>query len=94
MKPSFEELFERFKVFSQNTFIDANTDDYLIKLEEEVKELKEDVSIEELADCVLVLVGLSRFIEGDLKKAITNKIEINEKRKWERLPDGTYHHIK
>lgn len=91
---SLEALFNRFKTFSQNTFTQADAESYLIKLEEEVAELKEDLDIEELADCILVLVGLSRFIPGDLKNALKAKIEKNEKRKWDRLSDGTYHHVK
>ena len=89
---SLEELFERFKDFSKKTFIDAESQSYLKKLEEEVVELKEDTNMEELADCMLVLVGLSRFIEGDLKEALRQKVLKNERRTWIRMPDGTYHH--
>jgi predicted house-cleaning noncanonical NTP pyrophosphatase (MazG superfamily) len=89
---SLEQLFERFKSFSEKTFVGAETQSYLNKLEEEVAELKEDPNIEELADCMLVLVGMSRFIEGDLKEALREKILKNEGRTWAQMPDGTYHH--
>lgn len=87
-----EELFERFKTFSKKTFVGAEAESYLNKLDEEVQELKEDPNIEELADCMLVLVGLSRFVEGDLKEAVRQKILKNERRDWVKMPDGTYHH--
>ena len=87
-----EELFDRFRNFSKKTFIGAEAQSYLNKLEEEVQELKQEPNMEELADCMLVLVGLSRFIEGDLKEALRHKILKNEGRTWAKMPDGTYHH--
>lgn len=91
--PSFEALFERFKTFCGKTYTGAVAEDYLTKLGEEVGELEASPNMEELADCMLVLVGLSRFIEGDLKQSLLRKIEINEKRRWSRQPDGTYRHV-
>jgi NTP pyrophosphatase (non-canonical NTP hydrolase) len=92
MEPSYEDLFQRFKTFSETTFKDAALKSYLTKLQEESKELMEEPSMEELADCMLVLIGASRFLEGDLKKEIEKKIKVNESRSWRRMPDGTYHH--
>mgnify|MGYP006451406213 CR=1 FL=1 len=88
----YESLFLRFKDFTKKAFPEANADSYLTKIKEELSELEKDQNIDELADCILVLIGLSRFIRGDLKAAIANKIEINENRKWEKKEDGTYHH--
>lgn len=88
----YEELFERFRNFSRQTFKDAKAQSYLNKLKEESEELQENPCMEELADCMLVLVGLSRFLEGDLKAELQKKIEKNEKRTWVKMPDGTYHH--
>ena len=90
---NYEELFERFKTFSQNTFCEAEAQDYLKKLHEEFSELQQNPCMEELADCMLVLIGLSRFLPGDLKEAITLKMLKNEGRQWKRMPDGTYHHV-
>ena len=89
----FEALFERFRDFSRRTYHGAGPADYLVKLREEVGELEQHTCLEELADCMLVLVGLSRFLEGDLKEVLRRKIELNESRRWERQPDGSYHHI-
>jgi len=88
----YESLFLRFKDFTKKAFPEANADSYLTKIKEELTELEKDQNIDELADCVLVLIGLSRFISGDLKGAIEKKIAINEQRKWEKMDDGTYHH--
>lgn len=90
---SFDQLFERFLEFSQKTFSDAKAESYLTKLEEETKELKAQPNMEELADCMMVLVGLSRFIPGDLKQTLAQKIEINENRTWKKQSNGTYRHI-
>jgi NTP pyrophosphatase (non-canonical NTP hydrolase) len=88
----YENLFERFQEFTKNRFPEAQADSYLTKLNEEFAELQKDPNMEELADCMLVLVGLSRFIPGDLKSAIESKIKKNESRTWAKMPDGTYHH--
>ena len=87
-----ESLFERFRDFTQKTFPDAKAQSYLTKLEEEVAELQKEPNMQELADCMLVLVGLSQFIDGDLKSELEKKITVNESRKWQKMSDGTYHH--
>lgn len=89
----FNVLFERFLRFCETTYPEAEAKDYLTKLREEVGELEADPSMEELVDCLLVLVGLSRFLPGDLKKALAEKIKRNESRRWRRQADGTYRHI-
>lgn len=89
-----EKVFERFKLFSRRTFVDSNLENYLTKLDEEVAELKHDPNMKEVADCMLVLAAVSTFLEGDLGEELERKVAINEKRKWERQPDGTYHHIR
>ena len=81
-----EELFEQFISFSKTTFVDAEAESYLNKLKEETRELSENPNMEELADCMMVLIGLSRFLPGDLKETLS--------RTWEKQADGTYHHVK
>jgi len=90
---SYEELFERFSHFCETTYPDARADSYLNKLKEEVQELQSDPNMEELADCMLVLVGLSKFLPGNLKQHLTDKIAKNERRTWIKQADGTYRHI-
>lgn len=91
-KIEFAELFERFKKFSDTTFVDSSIDDYLTKLREEVGELEQAPNMTEVADCMMVLVAISKYLEGDLREEIQRKLEINESRTWQRMPDGTYHH--
>lgn len=89
---SFDQLFERFIQFSQTTFSDAKAESYLAKLKEEIHELQEQPNMEELADCMMVLIGLSRFLPGDLMQTLAKKIEINENRTWIKQANGTYRH--
>lgn len=92
--PEIEALFKRFLHFCEKTYPEAKAQDYLTKLNEEAEELLAEPSMEELVDCILVLVGLSRFLPGDLKNALEAKIAKNESRRWERQANGTYRHIK
>jgi predicted house-cleaning noncanonical NTP pyrophosphatase (MazG superfamily) len=91
---SIDDLFKRFENFARTVLVKADQKSYLKKLQEEVQELNEEPNMEELADCMLVLVGLSQHLEGDLKEALQAKITKNEHRNWELQDDGTYHHIK
>ena len=93
MKPSYDEIFLRFEDFANKVLTQADQNSYLNKLNEEVKELSSEPCMEELADCILVCMGLSKHLEGDLKDALLAKIEKNEKRTWKKCPDGTYHHV-
>lgn len=93
MKPSYDEIFLRFQTFAEKVLTQADQSSYLNKLNEEVKELNSEPCMEELADCILVCIGLSKHLKGDLKDALLSKIEKNEGRTWQRRPDGTYHHV-
>lgn len=52
-----------------------------------------DKIIQECADVLIVLYGLADLCELDLHKAVDEKMEINRKRKWYRLGDGTGYHV-
>jgi predicted house-cleaning noncanonical NTP pyrophosphatase (MazG superfamily) len=93
MKPSYDDIFSRFEIFAKKVLTGADKSSFLNKLNEEIEELNEDPCMEELADCVLVCIGLAEHLDGNLKTALLAKIEKNEKRTWERLPNGTYHHV-
>ena len=93
LHPEFEALFERFLLFCEKTYPEAVAEDYLTKLREEVGELHAEPNMEELVDCLLVLIGLSRFLPGNLKEALSEKISRNESRRWERQDDGAYRHV-
>lgn len=36
---------------------------------------------------------LPRFMYNEIRDKLNKKFEINKNRKWEKQPDGTYHHI-
>ncbi len=60
-------------------------------LEEEIEELLEDPdSAEEQADCLMLIFQLSRATGVDLEKAVLDKLEINKRRKWARIPGVGY----
>lgn len=92
-KPSLDQLFLEFRAFCEENYPEAVAEDYLTKLDEEVQELKEAPSMEELVDCMMVLVGLSRFLDGDLEDEFHKKLEKNRSRRWARMPNGTYRHL-
>ena len=49
--------------------------------------------IEECADCVVVLAQVAHSVDGDLDAAVRAKVEVNEKRSWEKLEKGRYQHV-
>jgi len=75
--------------------IDLTTNAHL-KVEKEAIEYADDPSLEEAADVFISLVG-SMHHQGwttvDLVAAVQAKMEINEKRTWVQLDDGTYQHV-
>jgi len=79
-----------------------------MKLKEEVQELLEAMQHpkirhsevdntsemeDELADVLLVLMVIAHRCHVDLLQVGVNKLEVNRKRKWEKQPGGTYHHV-
>ena len=66
----------------------------LTHLKREIEELKFGVTVtkdkkeisRELADCVILLVGLAEAFKIDLETAVDEKMEVNRKRKWKK-PD-------
>lgn len=99
-----EQLFNEITSWQKETFGSATAYSKICHLEEEVKELKDDLVIQspnrrlEFADCFLLLFG-SAAADGmsyqDIQDAIQEKFEINKKRKWGK-PDqnGVINHIK
>lgn len=99
-----EQLFNEITLWQKETFGSATTLSKINHLEEEVMELKMDVSLNnpnkriEFADCFILLFGAAAF-DGmsyqDIQDAVREKFEINKKRKWGK-PDqnGVVNHIK
>jgi len=94
----FNELFELMGDFSKKTFPDAGSIEHLKKLKDEADEaIKEPKDISEYADCFLALIGAASkagFTPQMFLEASFDKFEILKVRKWQRLPNGSYQHIK
>lgn len=59
----------------------------IIELENDIKENKDKKETgTELADCVILLVGLAEAFKIDLAKEIDEKMKVNRERKWKK-PD-------
>lgn len=91
-------LFNSMGHFATETFPDAGPREHLLKLKEEADEaIAEPHKVDEYADCLLALFGAA-FKAGidnkELLSAATRKFEIVRGRTWERMPDGTYQHVK
>jgi len=56
-------------------------------------EAKDDI-IEECADVAFFLLQVCEFHQGDLMKAVVDKLKINKKRSWEKANDGSFQHVK
>lgn len=90
--------------FANSTFLDETAFTALLKLKEELKELNADLNggdrddiIKEYADCFFCLIssfGRAGIQAVEIGEAMSEKLEINIKRKWSRNPDGTYSHVK
>lgn len=52
----------------------------------------EDI-IEECADVAFFLLQVCQFHDGDLLKAVADKLEVNKKRSWEKASDGSFQHV-
>jgi len=99
---TFERLFQSFIDFSIPTFKNASSLTSLIKLTDEIEELKEagilgntDEIKDEYTDCFMCLLdsaaraGISII---DLKIAFSKKLAINKNRKWVKNENNTYSH--
>ncbi len=70
---------------------DINGDIELIKKELiEVQEASYDERAHELADVIILCCGIAGYSAIDLEKALLEKMEIVEKRKITKLPDGSF----
>jgi len=82
--------------WARKAFPDANSIAHMIKLKHEAQEVIEaPYDVKEYADCLIALIGavhkadISLF---ELIDATKEKLEVNKKRNWIKLEDGTYQH--
>lgn len=90
------ELFNNMGRFAVKEFPEAGSIEHLKKLKQEADEaIEKPNDLEEYADILLALFGAAYkagFTYEQLLKASKSKFEVVQKRKWIKLPDGTYQH--
>lgn len=103
-KKTIFELEEERYAWSLATFPEATSIGSLMKLEEEIDEIKENISedkrdVMEYADALMCLFDSARRQEDpitiqEIFDAFEQKLEINKKRTWAKNDNGSYSHIK
>ncbi len=90
--------FEGWCDFFEENMPQADREHFAKKFKEEAQEFVENPCLEELADCFATLYAWvavnSANAEEEINFALRKKLKKNLKRKWRRMSDGTYHHIK
>lgn len=79
----------------EGTGIDLATGKTPLKVMHEAEEFAAEPSLEEAADVFISLIAACTYFgwhPDDLARAARDKMEINKKRSWTQLPDGTYQH--
>lgn len=95
------DLFKDWSDFFKKFMKDATAEDFVTKFKEEAQEFWEKPSLEEMSDVFATMLAWAIEVHGGVEHAMNlfflaseAKLEKNLRRKWERMPDGTYHHIK
>lgn len=82
--------------WAKATFIGEGTKEYITKLVTEAKELKNADPArlpDEVADIFLICLKIAHAENFSLLQEGRKKHEINTKRKWRKMPDGTHQHV-
>ena len=91
-------LYNEIGEWSKSAFPDANSIAHIIKMKHEAQEVIEaPYDTKEYADCLIALVAAAYKADiclFELIEATKDKLEINKKRKWVKLTDGTYQHCR
>lgn len=95
------QLFNDWINWSNKAFAEATPESSLIKLEEEIAEIRQDLSeskinAEEYADAIMCLLdsaGRLGISGDDIVSAFRLKFEINKRRTWIKQSDNTYKKI-
>jgi len=91
-------IFREMGEFSTEVFHDATSSDHINKLKIEADEILSDPGdLFEYSDCLLALFAAAYkagFTYENIEDASRIKLEILKSRKWGKLDDGTYQHIK
>ena len=95
----FQEIIKDIAEWQRKTFPASDDESKYHHLREETRELWEAMAIgiglgKELADCVILLIGIADNRNIDIQKEIIDKMKINKNRIWgEPNPLNIYHHI-
>lgn len=93
------EIIQKVLTTARTSFPEATFENFMDKMHEEVDEAYEAVPskrLGELVDQQIVLwsaLDRAGYTAAELFHGVAFKDAVNSKRKWERLPDGTYKHI-
>lgn len=81
--------------WQEETFTEKSAESIVAHLQREVKELAEDpYDYEEIADCLILLIGLAGHINVDVEKIILDKMVENYLRTWgEPDEEGVVEHV-
>ena len=84
--------------FSRKAFVGATPIDHLNKVKEEVDEaIAKPDNVFEYADVLMAIFSATDaagFTYNDLLYAAQHKFSVLQRRKWEKLDNGTWQHIK
>lgn len=99
MSDRWQRMQDEIGVFTEKTFPGATAKSKALHLAEEAQEAANDPSdVIEWADCMILLLDGARrsgFSTDDLFQAVTKKMEINKRRKWQPADEnGVFHHVK
>jgi hypothetical protein len=93
-----DQIFKEMGEFSVEIFNDATSIEHMKKLKIEADEVILDPSdLFEYADCLLAFFAAAYkagFTYENIEDASRIKLEVLKSRKWNKLDDGTYQHIK
>lgn len=81
--------------WADRTFPDRTIEEAVKKLKKETAELEASGHTDagEFADVVILIMDIM-YLQGiDVRRAVANKMAINERRVWQRLEDGTHQHV-
>lgn len=98
MLNGWEHFWEEYNKWVASNIIKMSTPEVMVrKFMEESQEFLEEPSLDEVIDCMVVLMFWAKQSGISADQVLTRmyeRLEIWKQRTYEVLPDGTYHHVK
>ena len=93
---SLEKLFEEVRFWQRETFPKATAKSAANHLLREAKELLEDpTELSELADVIILAIGVADQLEVNIEEIVGDKLKINQERVWgESDAEGVVEHVR